>query len=502
MRYHGMVINITKDKAIVTTNDFQCFYIKRGPTIYIGKQVEFTEKDIIRKRSVYTKLGFAAACIVVLFAAMAFIFNLTNLNNIKDIYSSSKVFAYVDIDINPSMEIEIDDMGNVLKLVPLNNDAKVLIKKLNLNDLDISQTMNAIVDELKKSKILSGTEKDSILVSSTLNNEKSESDKEYQKEKKKLDILINSLKDNIQDKENGKVNVYLIQTNLYERKGAQSEGISTGRYVLYNSYRNLKSGFSIEDAKRIRVNDLLKDLLPNKSENSYTIAEDIQKQLDETIDSVRTPATTPSPLKAEDTMKNGLATPTGKQGNSNNIGGNGKSSNLSSQVPSNSYLPKNTPTGGGKLNTPSASTAPTDKNIDSQFVKLESYNYHGSFIQHRGFRGRISDETLFTDDALFKLVPGLADPSCISFESKNYPGYYLMHDNFKIYLKKYDGSANFRECATFKMVSGLADKDSVSFESFNYPNRYIRHVEFYLQIDEIKNELEMKDATYSIIKQK
>lgn len=45
MKYEGIVVSVTKNKAIVTTNDFQCFYIKRNPTIYIGKQIEFTEKD-------------------------------------------------------------------------------------------------------------------------------------------------------------------------------------------------------------------------------------------------------------------------------------------------------------------------------------------------------------------------------------------------------------------------------------------------------------------------
>ncbi|MDP4180024.1 MAG: anti-sigma factor domain-containing protein [Bacillota bacterium] len=51
MKYHGMVISLTKSKAIVTTNDLQCFFIKRNDTDYIGKIVEFTEKDIILAKS-------------------------------------------------------------------------------------------------------------------------------------------------------------------------------------------------------------------------------------------------------------------------------------------------------------------------------------------------------------------------------------------------------------------------------------------------------------------
>jgi hypothetical protein len=48
---------------------------------------------------------------------------------------------------------------------------------------------------------------------------------------------LNSLKNDIQYKENDKVNVFLVQADIDERKDARREGMSTGRYVLY---KNLK----------------------------------------------------------------------------------------------------------------------------------------------------------------------------------------------------------------------------------------------------------------------
>ncbi|GAE89172.1 adhesion or S-layer protein [Acetivibrio straminisolvens JCM 21531] len=101
---------------------------------------------------------------------------------------------------------------------------------------------------------------------------------------------------------------------------------------------------------------------------------------------------------------------------------------------------------------------------------------------------------------MFKIVPGLADPSCISFESKNHPGYYLKHENFKIILKKYEDTDLYKEDATFKVVPGLANEDLISFQSFNYPSRYIRHRDFNLYIEKIENVLGENDATYIGIK--
>ncbi|MEA3325465.1 MAG: AbfB domain-containing protein [Euryarchaeota archaeon] len=101
--------------------------------------------------------------------------------------------------------------------------------------------------------------------------------------------------------------------------------------------------------------------------------------------------------------------------------------------------------------------------------------YRQSFIRHRNFRGEVTPivSTLDQKDATFKIVPGLADDSCVSFESLNYPGYYLRHQNFQIKLHKKTGDWLFKKDATFKVVPGLNDNRQVSFESLNYPGYFI-----------------------------
>lgn len=564
MKYEGIVINLTKSKAIVTTNDFQCLYIKRGPADYVGREIEFTEKDIIRERPVLEKLIIGVACIVILFVIASFS-NIVGIININDIFSEPKVFAYIDVDINPSLEIEIDNTGNVMKLVPLNEDAKVIVKKLKFGKIDVSKAIGDIIDEVKDDKAISLAEKDYILVSSTLNNKKSEFDKEYQVDKEKLDNIMNSLKTSLREKENSKVNVYLMQANINERKKAQSEGISTGRYVLYNKYKKLESDFSVEVAKKINVNDLIKYILNNKAEkdshNSIpkptpsSLIADNAKQDEATKDpdiklntplqtlkatqkTIRTqkPVSTQEPTKVltknpvtvyQDTNYTGWAVDLAigdydmfQLFNKGIINDDASSIKVASGYKITLYEDYNF-TGRSVVLTansnnladysfdnivssikvePDTPNSNPTKIIRSQFMRLESYNFRGQFIRHQSFKASISKDVSPFDDSVFNMVAGLADAKCISFESKNFPGYYLMHENFKIVLKKFDGSDNFKQCATFRKVLGLWDKNSVSFQSINYPNRYIRHKMFYLQIDEIITDLDKKDATYNEIK--
>jgi non-reducing end alpha-L-arabinofuranosidase len=80
-------------------------------------------------------------------------------------------------------------------------------------------------------------------------------------------------------------------------------------------------------------------------------------------------------------------------------------------------------------------------------------------------------------DATWIVHAGLANSSCVSFESANESGQYLRHFNFELYLNANDGSSQFAQDATFCPQPGNSGQN-VSFESVNYTNKYIRHYAF------------------------
>jgi len=80
-------------------------------------------------------------------------------------------------------------------------------------------------------------------------------------------------------------------------------------------------------------------------------------------------------------------------------------------------------------------------------------------------------------DATWIVRAGLANSSCVSFESANDSGQYLRHFNFELYLNANDGSSQFAQDATFCAQSGNSGQGT-SFQSVNYTNKYIRHYNF------------------------
>jgi len=72
---------------------------------------------------------------------------------------------------------------------------------------------------------------------------------------------------------------------------------------------------------------------------------------------------------------------------------------------------------------------------------------------------------------------GLADSSCVSFESADTPGSYLRHYAFQLHLQPHAGTGQFAADATFCPKPGNSGTGS-SLQSFNYPATYLRHYGF------------------------
>ncbi|WP_419889656.1 AbfB domain-containing protein [Paenibacillus xylanexedens] len=133
--------------------------------------------------------------------------------------------------------------------------------------------------------------------------------------------------------------------------------------------------------------------------------------------------------------------------------------------------------------------------------KLESFNVPGSFIRHYNYQARIDANVSPAEDAQFRIVPGLSNATGISFESMNYPGYFLRNNNGNITLVKNDGSATFRNDATFKRVSGLANASWTSYASFSNPNLYLRHYNNVLKLAAVVTAIDKSDATFREVAQ-
>ncbi|GAB2846966.1 alpha-L-arabinofuranosidase B [Lentzea nigeriaca] len=80
-------------------------------------------------------------------------------------------------------------------------------------------------------------------------------------------------------------------------------------------------------------------------------------------------------------------------------------------------------------------------------------------------------------DATWIVRAGLANTSCLSFESANKPGQFLRHYNYQLNLNADDGGSAFAQDATFCSTTGNSGTGN-SFQSVNFPTKYLRHYNY------------------------
>ncbi|WP_431876082.1 family 43 glycosylhydrolase [Micromonospora marina] len=131
-------------------------------------------------------------------------------------------------------------------------------------------------------------------------------------------------------------------------------------------------------------------------------------------------------------------------------------------------------------------------------VRLRSHDPTGGYVRHYDYRARVEPNVTNLADSQFRIVPGLAGGGSVSLESTNFPGYFLRHRAFALYVERDDGSTLFDGDASFDRRPGLAASEGISLESRNFPGRYVRHRDGLLQLEPVGTGADRAAATFHL----
>jgi hypothetical protein len=113
------------------------------------------------------------------------------------------------------------------------------------------------------------------------------------------------------------------------------------------------------------------------------------------------------------------------------------------------------------------------KRAAAAFIALSPYDDQTIRLRHSDSAVTVTDDDAAS--AHWKVIPGLADVTGVSFQSRDEPGRYLRHAGFRMWADKNDGSTVFKRDATFRYASPFIGTTSLSrgLESFNYSGRFL-----------------------------
>jgi len=188
------------------------------------------------RKKIWVRTAFAAAMMLVLavFAQLG--------------YSYFAVDSVIGIDVNPSIEIRTSRTERVLSVVPLNDDAVIVLDGMNLKNVDLDVAVNALIGSMLKHGYVSEI-KNSILI--TVGNSDSKRGAELQA---RLSDEVNTfLNANSFD---GAVMSQTLSEDKRLRALADEHNISIGKAAVVELVINQDPRLKFEDIAKLGINEI------------------------------------------------------------------------------------------------------------------------------------------------------------------------------------------------------------------------------------------------------
>ncbi len=251
MMYLGTIMKLKSGKALVFTLDCGMVYIKARENMFVGQQVSFRQADVFVGRKALllslpiAALAAAAAIVVLLFATGVFAGLVPSpLDN---------AVAFVAVDINPSVEFQVDADGKILGVDTLNDDARKLTAGMGLKGLTVNEAVARLIQASVEQGYLDPAS-GMVMVAGTVNGKNTAVMSDVSRYKVRLQGILQQIN-------NQGSNVFALYIEDPKTKEhADQNGLSIGRELLREFAMKNSIDLTVDDIKNGNVRDLIMKL--------------------------------------------------------------------------------------------------------------------------------------------------------------------------------------------------------------------------------------------------
>ncbi|MCA1064862.1 hypothetical protein QTG56_24955 (plasmid) [Rossellomorea sp. AcN35-11] len=234
----GIVVEKRKNHIIVLSKDIG--YVKaKKVECNIGQEIQYQlYKSFVIPKSYSSAIAMVAAFILV------FNFIISP--------QESEAVGYVSVDLNPSLELELNGDGKVIKIHTFNKEAEIVLSDLNnWENKKFEKVFDWILEVAKEKGYLEGNRE--ILITTAWEEEDKDGDGID-----KIELEINKSTSNAEKL----LNVAVTSVNIPKmaRQDAVKEGVSAGKYILTQKSANKKKIITIKDVKERSVSDIIREI--------------------------------------------------------------------------------------------------------------------------------------------------------------------------------------------------------------------------------------------------
>ncbi len=213
----GIVMDIKKHSVVVLTPNGEFITCKRkGDSCIIGEEISFDEQE--QKASYFSIPSFlkpASILVACFLFAVLFFYN----------QPEEKVFAYVSVDINPSLEVSVTKDFRVIDLQACNDDGRRILKELKQwENKQLQEVIRTIIKQSQEDKYLTNDKQ--VMLTAVA------------KDKALEPLLEKAMKELKKEYELKHITVEYQSSTMQVRENARKAGIGTGVYIKQENEKN------------------------------------------------------------------------------------------------------------------------------------------------------------------------------------------------------------------------------------------------------------------------
>lgn len=231
------------DGLIVMTGDGQFLEIKNYiKSVEIGQEIEVNNNSI-HKPEMFRRVASIAAAIILF------------LSGGYGIFGYNTVYGYVDVDINPSVELSYNLYKRVIGVRGLNEDGEnILTHVKDYKNKPIEVVVNKIIDSAVKENYIKENEENAVLVTITENNNQIN-------DEKILEEIDTHIKDSSIEAE-----VLVIKSDKKSYENAKKDSVSPGKAKLIEKAADANKQISPNEIKDKSIKEIMSIIKENREE--------------------------------------------------------------------------------------------------------------------------------------------------------------------------------------------------------------------------------------------
>ncbi|QAY66688.1 anti-sigma factor domain-containing protein [Paenibacillus protaetiae] len=240
-------MEIGKRHMVIMTADGQFIKAVREGLPQIGEEVAFipaAANTAVRYRYWYT--GAAAAVLLFLIPLILFV------------QRPHPVVAYLSVDVNPSIELGVDDQQKVRELKAFNDDGQKVIEGISFEGDPVGQVVSDLMNHIVALNYIKTERKDIVITSVLLRDGDNRSDK---LENDITSIVNRMVSDSLAKlPANASADVTLLSAPKELREEAAQNGISSGKMAVYLMAKEEGYDIGMEQLKHESIDQVTKEI--------------------------------------------------------------------------------------------------------------------------------------------------------------------------------------------------------------------------------------------------